>query len=191
MDDEEVWDEGVSGADLAASPETAYEPLVPRRGNGFEAFVEVGEQAPERASRARGGLFDDPLLELGLALSFPELVGERDEAFFEGHLVLVPARVRDAAAGDSRLDTGVEEEALAGGLVLVPRALELVGVEDLPGVVNDHAQANEVCVDGDVPRRQGLEDELRGFADEDGVLHEPGGCAEPDEELAGCRDGEG
>jgi hypothetical protein len=81
--------------------------------------------------------------------------------------------MRDATARHGRLDPLAKEKLLSRRLVRVPGLRELVGVQNLAGVVQDGSETHEVRVDGHAHALQGFEQEIRGLTYQDAVLQEP------------------
>lgn len=112
------------------------------------------------------GAVDHELLERGTANTLPEFVGEGDEQLLNGHCHLRPAGMGETDARELRADAVLDQAAFARGFVFVAPALELASVEDLPSIVKDDADANEVCPNRDAEISKLREQCVRRFADE-------------------------
>jgi len=155
--------------------------------DAFEHPVREQERVPERLARTVPQPLDDPALQLGDALAFPELVRERNQQVFELDVGCVPLGVRDTEAGRFP-DAVVVEERAPVGFVPVAGSVHLVRVEDLAGVVERRPHEDELPVDPAGEVAQVIEDLLRGFGHQGVVPHQPMGSAESLQQAEGRSD---
>ncbi|APR81554.1 Hypothetical protein A7982_06903 [Minicystis rosea] len=83
----------------------------------------------------------------------------------------------------------VEQQALSVGLVLRAGTIELGGMEDLAGIVNGHAEPNEIGIHTHLHASKRIEDRLRGLADQTNMGDETSRRAETTKESVGLHDG--
>jgi hypothetical protein len=91
--------------------------------------------------------------------------------------------VRDAAAGDARLDAVREEERFTRALVGVSRPAQLIRVRGFSRVVQNRTGPNVRLVDLDPERVHFPYERFGGLGDEQAVRYEPGRGAERAEQL--------
>lgn len=150
--------------------------LQPVRSSGsylFERGVELYEQIPTILLKGRRDGVDHQLLELLVPNALPKFVGERNEQLFEGRFHRRPARVREAHARERCRNPVFEKQALPRGLVVGARGLELSGMQDLAGIMQHDADANELGVVRNPKIRESGQQQLPRFADQGNVAEQP------------------
>jgi hypothetical protein len=143
---------------LVVSSTAPFQSRHPARCDLLEGGVQLHEHVPEAQPALAGHAVDDASLQLGVTHPLPELVRQRDEQLLQRDLHVGPSGVREAAAGDLRAHAVLEQEALAVGLALGAGAVQLLGVQDLPRVVEADAQTDERRVDWSAHGSEALEE---------------------------------